>query len=188
MITITYIDLEPLKFWKYTAIFNDKFHLKNTCKVLTNNCNVYKKETKMKYYSIYLLSTLILLFTACQNEGSKSTVSVTDEETGEVREEQAFTITNTADESVLIHGPLDKTFKAGECIKLSETAFSNLKITTTGPISQQKSICDKDCEPGNYNITKTKAEKKWYNFGEASDVFQTESAEFNDSDDCELHE
>ena len=147
----------------------------------------------MKYYLIYLLSTLILLFTACQDERNGSTtdeetISITDEETGEVKKEQAFTITNTTGLSLLIHGSLNKTFKNDECIKLSESFFSHLKITTSGPISQQKSICDKDCEPDNYNIVKTKTEKKWYNWGDANDVFQKESTEFNSSKNCQLHQ
>ena len=144
-----------------------------------------KRRLKMKHYLIYSLSTLILLFTACQD---KTTVSITDKDTGEIREEQAFTITNTTGLSLLIHGPLNKSFKDGECIKLAQSVFSNLKITTTGPISQQKAICDKDCEPGNYSIAKTKAENEWYEFGEEDDVFQKESTEFNDSKDCQLHQ
>ena len=137
----------------------------------------------MKYY---LLSTLILLFTACQD---KDSVTVTDNETGEEREEQAFTITNKTGSSLLIHGPLNKTFSDGECIKLSKSAFDNLKITTTGLQSQQKSICDSDCEPKNYDVVKKEGEKTWYHnvIGDPKVTFEKQSAEFNDSDDCTLH-
>ena len=146
----------------------------------------------MKHYLIYSLSTLILLFTACKKDEDtaqkdENTVSVTDKETGEEREEQAFTITNKTGSSLLIHGSLNKTFSDGECIKLPKSAFGNLKITTPGPQSQQKSICDKDCEPNNYDIVKKEGEKEWYHLGDPPDVLETEETKFNDSDDCTLH-